>query len=67
MNILTSRELKRRGIAAVEDATRDGPARLVDGERTVGVIVTVDEYSRLLALDACADISAGKPRGTNSR
>lgn len=67
MNILTSRELKRRGIAAVEDATRDGPARLVEGERTVGVVVTFAEYSRLLALDACADVGTGKPGGTNSR
>ena len=62
MNILTIKELKRRGIAAVEDAARDGPVRLVEGERTVAVIVSVDEYSRLLAGEARADVAARKPK-----
>ena len=47
MNTLTSAELKRRGMAAIEEGLRRGPLHLVKRNRTAAVVLTEDEYRKL--------------------
>lgn len=51
MNTLTIEQIKRRGIAAVEDALRHGPVHLVKRNRPAAVMMTETEFTRLTALD----------------
>ena len=55
MNILTNQQIKRRGIAAVEDALRHGPVHLVKRNRPAAVVVTEAEFTRLISLDKPAN------------
>ena len=61
MNILTHAQIKRRGMAAIEDALRHGPVYLVEGNRTVAVVISVSEYSRLTEPVALRGAGARKP------
>jgi hypothetical protein len=47
MNTLTVAELKRRGMAAIEDGLRRGPLHIVKRNRPAAVVLSEDEYSRL--------------------
>jgi len=47
MNTLTAAELKRRGMAAIEDGLRRGPLHLVKRNRPAAVVISEDEYLRL--------------------
>ena len=51
MNILTNEQIKRRGIAAVEEALRHGPVHLVKRNRPAAVAMSEAEFTRLTALD----------------
>ena len=46
-NVLSSAELKRRGIAAIEEALRGGPVHLLKRNRTAGVVLSEEHYRRL--------------------
>ena len=46
-NVLTSVELKRRGIAAIEQALRQGPVRLIKHNQTSGVVLSEQHYRQL--------------------
>lgn len=47
MNFLTVAELKRRGMAAIEDGLRHGPLHIVKRNRPTAVVLTEEEYQRL--------------------
>jgi PHD/YefM family antitoxin component YafN of YafNO toxin-antitoxin module len=47
-NGLNSAELKRRGIAAIEDALQRGPVQLLKRNRTAAVVLSEQHYRRLL-------------------
>lgn len=46
-NTLTTAELKRRGMAAIEEGLQRGPVHLLKRNRTAAVVVSVQEYRRL--------------------
>ena len=46
-NVLTAAELKRRGMAAIEEGLRRGPLHLVKRNRPAAVVLSADEYARL--------------------
>jgi hypothetical protein len=46
-NVLSSAELKRRGIAAIEEALRGGPVHLLKRNRPAGVVLSEEHYRRL--------------------
>lgn len=48
MNILTNAELKRRGLAAIEDGLRHGPVHIVKRNLPAAVVLSEDEYERLV-------------------
>ena len=47
LSVLRSAELKRRGIAAVEEALRAGPVHLLKRNRPAAVVLSADDYQRL--------------------
>ena len=47
-NILTAAELKRRGLAAIEEGLRRGPVHLVKRNKPAAVVLSEDEYHRLI-------------------
>ena len=47
MNTLTVAELKRRGMAAIEDGLRHGPVHIVKRNKPAAVVISEDEYQRL--------------------
>lgn len=48
-NTLTSAEIKRRGLAAIEDGLRRGPVRILKRNRLAAVVVSGEDYQRLTA------------------
>ena len=48
-NILTVAEIKRRGMAAIEDGLKHGPVRIIKRNKPAAVIVSAAEYERLAA------------------
>ncbi len=47
LNTLTVAELKRRGMAAIEDGLRHGPLHIVKRNKPAAVVISEDEYQRL--------------------
>lgn len=48
MNIVPAQEIKRRGMAAVDDALAQGPVHVVKNNRPQYVVLTEDSYRELL-------------------
>ena len=46
-NVLSSAELKRRGIAAIEEALQGGPVHLMKRNRPAAVVMSEEHYRRL--------------------
>lgn len=47
MNTLTAAELKRRGMAAIEEGLRRGPVHIVKRNRPAAVVLSEADYQRL--------------------
>ena len=47
MNVLPIADIKRRVIAAIEQALRNGPVRIVKRNRPVAVVLSEDNYRAL--------------------
>ncbi|MEJ8294711.1 hypothetical protein WKI45_18000 [Delftia tsuruhatensis] len=47
-NTLTAAELKRRGMAAIEDGLRHGPVHLIKRNQATAVVLSEQEYRKLL-------------------
>lgn len=48
MNTVAAREIKRRGIVAVDDALSEGPVHIVKDDRPAYVVLTEGQYEELL-------------------
>jgi PHD/YefM family antitoxin component YafN of YafNO toxin-antitoxin module len=48
MNIVPAQEIKRRGMAAVDEALAQGPVHVVKNNRPQYVVLTEDSYQELL-------------------
>lgn len=47
-NTLTAAEIKRRGLAAIEESLRRGPVHLVKRNKPAAVVLSEAEYQRLV-------------------
>lgn len=47
-NILTAAEIKSRGLAAIEEGLRRGPVHLVKRNKPAAVVLSEEEYQRLV-------------------
>jgi PHD/YefM family antitoxin component YafN of YafNO toxin-antitoxin module len=46
-NTLTVAEIKRRGMAAIEEGLRNGPVHIIKRNKPAAVVLTEDDYQRL--------------------
>jgi PHD/YefM family antitoxin component YafN of YafNO toxin-antitoxin module len=54
MNSIPAAEVKRRGVAALEEAAKSGPVHIIRNNRPAGVYMSEQEYARLLAASRAA-------------
>lgn len=54
-NVISAQELKRRGISAVDSALRNGPVHVIRRNRPSYVILSEDDYQRLIGKDQAAE------------
>ncbi len=48
MNIVPAQEIKRRGMAAVDEALSQGPVHIIKNNRLQYVVLTEERYSELI-------------------
>lgn len=53
-NTLTIADIKRRGMAAIEEGLRRGPVHIVKRNKPAAVVLSEDDYQRLLGTKAPA-------------
>jgi prevent-host-death family protein len=74
-NTLTVAELKRRGLAAIEEGLKRGPVHIVKRNKPAAVVLSEEEYARLThggppavpGLTALQWLLAQPSRGTRSK
>ena len=59
MNTLPAAELKRRGMAALEQGLRQGPVHILKHNRPAAVVLSAQDYQRLLERAGEAQAEAG--------
>lgn len=57
MNIVPAQEIKRRGIAAVDEALAQGPVHIVKNNRAQYVVLTEERYQELLEMQEEATLA----------
>ena len=57
MNIVPAQEIKRRGIAAVDEALAQGPVHIVKNNRAQYVVLTEAHYQELLEMQEEATLA----------
>ena len=72
MNSIPAQEIKRRGIAAVDEALREGPVHIIKNNRPSYVVLSEAAYAELLESDrdaarerlraSLADLEAGRTK-----
>jgi PHD/YefM family antitoxin component YafN of YafNO toxin-antitoxin module len=62
MNSLTAADLKRRGMAAIEEGLRRGPLHLIKRNKVSAVVISAKDYARLSGSEAAREsgMSAAK-------
>lgn len=60
MNIIPAREVKRRGISAVDDALEEGPVHLVKNNQARYVVMSERDYQELMTDLAEARMAASE-------
>ena len=72
MRTIPAREIKRRGISAVDDALEDGPVHIIKNDEPLYVVMSEAQYRALLdeqyeahvarVREALTDVEAGRVR-----
>jgi PHD/YefM family antitoxin component YafN of YafNO toxin-antitoxin module len=57
MNIVPAQEIKRRGIAAVDEALAQGPVHIIKNNRPQYVVLTEERYNELLEMQEEAGLA----------
>lgn len=75
MNTLPAKELKRRGVAVIEEMISDGPLEIIKNNQPTCVVLSIEQYRELTAgRDAAtsgrrkiSDLFTLPPRGKRNR
>lgn len=76
MLTIPAKELKRRGVAAIEDLIEEGPVEIIKNNRPACVVLSVDQYRELTERKRprrgkrhpkVPELFALPPRGTKKR
>jgi PHD/YefM family antitoxin component YafN of YafNO toxin-antitoxin module len=72
MKTIAAQDIKRKGIAAVDEALKDGPVHVIKNNRPQYVVISEERYQELLAAEDDAyiarikasleDVKAGRTR-----
>jgi hypothetical protein len=50
-NTLSANDIRRRGMAAIVDGLKRGPVHIIENDKPTAVVLTEEEYARLLGAD----------------
>ena len=77
MNTIPAREIKRRGISAVDEALRAGPVHVIKSDKPAYVVLTEDNYRELVdgyqeyflagVKESVEDLKAGRVRSMTAQ
>lgn len=48
MNTLPAKELKRRGVAVIEELLADGPVEIIKNNRPACVVLSIEQYREMM-------------------
>lgn len=67
MNTIPALEIKQRGISAVDDLLKDGPVHVIKNNRPLYVVMSQEDYARLIERRGLWELTARSARGTRSK
>jgi len=67
MNTIPAQEIKRRGIAAVDALLEDGPVHVIRNNRPRYVVMSEEQYVRLIKRQGLWELVDRPTRGTRTR
>ena len=67
MNTIPALEIKKRGISAVDDLLKDGPVHVIKNNRPLYVVMSQEDYARLIERRGLWELTDRPARGTRSK
>ncbi len=67
MNSIPALEIKQRGISAVDDLLKDGPVYVIKNNRPQYVVMSQEDYARLVERRGLWELLDRPARGTRSK
>ncbi|MBL8540864.1 MAG: type II toxin-antitoxin system Phd/YefM family antitoxin [Betaproteobacteria bacterium] len=67
MNTISVEEIERRGISALDELLKEGPVHVTKNNRPAYVIVSEDDYARLIGQRGLWELLDGRTPGTRSK
>ena len=67
MNSIPAQEIKRRGISALDELLKDGPVHVIKNNRPSYVVMSEDDYAKLIERKGLWDLLDQPARGTRSK
>jgi PHD/YefM family antitoxin component YafN of YafNO toxin-antitoxin module len=67
MNTIPAQEIKRRGISALDDLLKDGPVHVIKNNRPSYVVMSEDDYARLIERKGLWDLLEQPVRRSRSK
>lgn len=67
MNTIPALEIKQRGISAVDDLLKDGPVHVIKNNRPLYVVMSQEDYARLIERRGLWELTDRPARGTRSK
>ena len=67
MNTIPALEIKQRGISAVDDLLKDGPVHVIKNNRPLYVVMSQEDYARLIERRGLWELTDRSARGTRSK
>jgi PHD/YefM family antitoxin component YafN of YafNO toxin-antitoxin module len=67
MNSIPAQDIKQRGISAVDDLLKDGPVHVIKNNRPRYVVMSQEDYARLIERRGLWELLDRPARGTRSK
>jgi PHD/YefM family antitoxin component YafN of YafNO toxin-antitoxin module len=67
MNTIPAHEIKRRGISALDELLKEGPVHVIKNNRPRYVVITEEDYARLVERRGLWEFVDRPARGTRSK
>ena len=67
MNTIPAQEIKRRGISALDELLKDGPVHVIKNNRPSYVVMSEDDYARLIERKGPWELLDQPARGSRTK